>query len=94
VEYVLWGTAGGLVNEGLGFVRQGSAKPGDKAEQPQRRFLLVALFVRLGVGAIVVVAAGMSGKIPSPLIALTFGYAAPTILESLTSLIPIGRHDT
>lgn len=90
--FALWGLLGGLAVEAMDFVkaiRRVKGWPWRPPLGPGGGPYCVSVIVRIGAGGILAGAAGASGQISGPIIALALGTAAPLVLEKLSQQIPM-----
>lgn len=92
IEYALWGLFGGFAIEGLEFsaaIRRTGSWPWKQEGEPSCAMLLVSVIIRLGIGAGLAVAAGLTGQISGPLGAVAIGVAAPLFIEQLAGQVTV-----
>ncbi|WP_157515539.1 hypothetical protein [Nocardiopsis trehalosi] len=87
LAFALWGLFGAAAVEGLQFnnaVRRLQCWPWLGASEPSFGPWLTSVFIRLGVGSGLALAAGSTGQVSGAFGALAVGVAAPYIIEQLS----------
>lgn len=89
-EFMLWGMAGGMIVDGLAFVRlvRGPDSLSDDIfSTPQ----ILGFLVRLLIGGILATAMGLANDISAPLGALLVGMMAPIIIDRFMNYGDVSR---
>ena len=84
-----WGFLGGAIVDGIEFWQAVRANHGRWPFSYQTAAYAVAEVIRLGSGAILAVALGLTGQVTAPMGALAIGIAAPIIVEKLSKKLPV-----
>jgi hypothetical protein len=88
-EFIIWGATGGLAVELVEFygaIRRVGNWPWNLPGEPRRSVLLVAVVIRIILGAILAGALGASEEVSGAMGALAAGVAAPLLVEQLKRL--------
>ncbi len=83
-----WGLLGGFIVDGMQFYRSVLKQGGTLPQEYGTWVFALAELIRLGAGAALAVALGMSGQVTAPFGALLVGIAAPLIVEKLSQQLP------
>ncbi len=86
--FALWGLLGGAIVDGLEFWQIVRANGGHCPRNFRTIAYGVAEVIRLGAGAALAVALGLTGQVTAPMGALAIGVAAPIIVEKLSEKLP------
>jgi hypothetical protein len=87
--YALWGLFGSFAVEGLEFagaIRRVGGWPWRQAGEPGPLPLAVSVLIRLAIGAGLAAAAGATGQLNGPLMALATRVASPLVVERLAQV--------
>lgn len=88
----MWGLYGGFAVEGLALIaeaRRIGGWPWSGADQLPARVLLLAIVIRVGIGAGLAAAAFSSEQITTAFAAVTVGAGANKIIEGLIAQVPL-----